>query len=215
MKSRQIYFHRVVEAPKGDFGLTVAGMKLSSSTRAAALIGLIACCAPLVAQAQSRFPRIGPEVGYSYLLDSKARNAFGSSVTNFGVGFGSRQISPAVNGRIGLDLSILRPREDTSFGQNKALVIFAGPQFARVVGIKTVNDLTRTVPYYGASVNAVYAQVEVPGARVDGNGYGAGASLFAGAAFNRRVYIEGRLRATTKVEDYNFSTASVTVGVRF
>ena len=166
------------------------------------------------AHAQRGFPRIGPEVGYSYLLDSQARNAFGSSVTNFGIGFGASEIRP-VDGRIGLDLSILRPREDSAFGENKALVIFAGPQFSKIIGVKAVNDLTRFVPYYGASVNAVYAQVEVPGAGRDGNGFGAGASAFAGASFNRRVYLEGRVRATTKVESYNFSTASLTLGVRF
>lgn len=162
-----------------------------------------------------RLPRIGPEIGTSYLLDSKTRNTFGSSVTNFGIGFGSSEVVPALNGRLGLDLSILRPREDTAFGENKALVIFAGPQFSRVLGNNAVNELTRFVPYYGASVNAVYAQVKVPGAGINSNGIGAGASAFAGASFNKRVYLEGRLRAATKVEDYNFSTASLTLGVRF
>ena len=181
----------------------------------ALVVGALALSICSNAHAQRRFPRIGPEIGYSYLLDSKARQAFGSSVTNFGVAFGSSEISPAVNGRIGLDLSILRPREDTGLGENKALVIFAGPQFSRVVGVKTANDLTRFVPYYGASVNAVYAQVETPFNGTNGNGYGAGASIFAGASFNRRAYVEGRLRATTKVEDYNFSTASLTLGLRF
>ena len=178
-------------------------------------VGVLALSFCGAAHAQRRFPRVGPEVGTSYFLDSKTRAAFGSSVTNFGIGFGSSEISPAVNGRIGLDLSILRPRENSAFGQNKALVIFAGPQFSRVVGVKTVNDLTRLVPYYGASVNAVYAQVEVPGADRDSNGYGGAASAFAGVAFNKRVYVEGRVRAATKIENYNFSTASLTLGVRF
>ncbi len=198
----------------GRFGLTVTDMKSSSLLCAAALVGFFACCAPTVAQAQRGFPRIGPEIGYSYLLDSKTRNAFGSSVTNFGIGFGASEIAPT-DGRIGLDLSILRPREDTGFGENRALVVFAGPQFSRLVGVKAVNDLTRFVPYYGASINAVYAQVETPFNGADGNGYGVGGSVYAGAAFNRRVYVEGRVRATTEVESYNFSTASVTLGLRF
>ena len=178
-------------------------------------IGALALSICSNAHAQRRFPRIGPEIGYSYLLDSKARQAFGSSVTNFGVGFGAEEISPAINGRFGLDLSILNPKQDGDFGQNKALVVFAGPQYSRVLGVKTVNDLTRLVPYYGASVNAVYAQVETPFDGTNSNGYGVGASVFAGAAFSRRVYLEGRVRATTKVESYNFSTASLTLGVRF
>lgn len=199
----------------GAFLFNYGHMNSPSIVRVAVVVGLAAVSAPHVAQAQRGFPRVGPEIGYAYLLDSKTRNVFGSSVTDFGISFGSSEISPAVNGRIGLDLSILRPREDSSSGQNKALVIFAGPQFSRVVGVKTVNDLTRLVPYYGASVNAVYAQVETPFNGRDSNGFGGAASVFAGASFNRRVYLEGRVRAATKVEDYNFSNASVTIGVRF
>ncbi len=199
----------------GAFRFNYGRMNSPSIFHAAAIAGLAALCAPSVAHAQRGFPSIGPEVGYTYLLDSKTRDAFGSSVTNFGVAFGSSEIGPAVNGRIGLDLSILRPREDSAFGENKALVVFVGPQFSRVVGVKTVNDLTRLVPYYGASVNAVYAQVETPFNGQDSNGYGAAASVFAGASFNRRVYLEGRVRAATKVEDYNFSSASLTLGLRF
>ena len=193
----------------------MAHMNSPSIFCALAVAGVGALCLPMVAHAQNRFTSIGADVGYSYLLDSKTRDVFGSSVTNYGIGFGSSEVSPATNGRIGLDLNILRPREDSAFGQNKALVIFAGPQFSRAVGIKSVDDLTRFVPYYGASVNAVYAQVETPFNGKDSNGFGGAASVFAGVAFNRRVYLEGRLRATTKIEDYNFSNASLTVGVRF
>ena len=189
-------------------------MNSNSILRAVAVAGLVAACVPSVAHAQRGFS-IGPDIGYTYLLDSKTRNVFGSSVTDIGVGFGTSEVNPAVNGRIGLDLSILRPKEDNAFGQNKALVVFAGPQFSRVVGVKTVNDLTKFFPYYGASVNAVYAQVETPFNGRDSNGFGGAASVFAGIAFNKRVYVEGRLRAATKTQGYNFSNAGVTLGVRF
>ena len=193
----------------------MAHMNSHSLLCALAVAGLVAVCVPSVAHAQNRFSSVGADVGYTYLLDSKTRDAFGSSVTNYGFGFGSSEVSPASNGRIGLDLNILRPREDTSFGQNRALVVFVGPQFSRALGLSAVNNLTKFVPYYGASVNVVYAQVETPFNGSDSNGYGAAGSVFGGVAFNRRVYLEGRLRAATKVEDYNFSNASLTVGVRF
>ena len=193
----------------------MAHMNSPSIFRAVGVAAVVAAFVPQVAQAQNRSFSIGGDVGYTYLLDSKTRNVFGSSVTNYGLGFGSSEVSPASNGRIGLDLNILRPREDSSFGENRALVVFVGPQFSRAIGVKSVNDLTKLVPYYGASVNAVYAQVETPFNNKDSNGFGAAASVFTGVAFNRRVYLEGRLRATTKIEDYNFSNASLTVGVRF
>ena len=78
--------------------------------RTAVVLGAITLCLPSLAQAQPRFPRIGADIGYSYLLDSKARAAFGSGVVDYGVGFGN--ITPTVDGRVGLDVSILRPRED-------------------------------------------------------------------------------------------------------
>lgn len=71
------------------------------------------------------------------------------------------------------------------------------------------------VPYYGASLQALYAKVKVPGIGLNNSGYGAGASVFAGVAIKSRAFVELRLRATTSVKGYNFSRAGVTFGLRF
>ena len=192
-----------------------------------------------------RFPRIGPEIGYAYFLDSKTRATFGSSVTDFGVGFGN--IAPSLDGRVGLDFSIVRPSEDRNGVNSDALVITVGPEYRRVYIPGAVRrqviiqqgqqDNTQqyppgtlppgtqppsnpyapppVLPYYGASANLIYAQVDAPLNNADGNGFGVGASVFAGVTFNNRFYVEGRLRGTTNVEGYNFSRAGVTFGLRF
>lgn len=212
-------------------------MKSPSIFRAAIVSGLAAVCVPSIAHAQN-LPRIGADVGYSYLLDSKARSVFGSGVTDYGLGFGN--ITPSVDGKLGLDVSILRPKQTDNGINSDALVISAGPQYRKVLlpGFnramgqpqqqlppgafppgtkmpKQVGGLPSTLPYYGASVNLVYAQVNAPIAGVDGNGFGVGGSVFAGVAFNNRFYLEGRVRANSAVEGFNFSRAGITAGIRF
>ena len=211
--------------------------------RGALLSAAALCGLPSVAHAQRSFPRIGADIGYSYLLDSKARAAFGSGVIDYGVGFGS--ITPSIEGKLGLDLSILRPSETRNGVQSDALVISVGPEYRKVYIPGNVQKIIAQqqqqqnqqfppgtippgtqmpagvggpppiLPYYGASANLIYAQVDAPFEGVDGNGFGVGGSLFAGVTFNDRFYLEGRVRATSNVESFNFSRAGVEVGVRF
>ena len=219
-------------------------MKSLSIFRAATLLGLAAASLPSIAHAQSRAPRVGADIGYSYLLDSKARATFGSGVTDYGLGFGN--VSPSIDGKVGLDVSILRPRQTDNGVKSDALVISAGPEIRKVYlpggnierviaqqqqqqqqqlppgafppGTKipqNVGGLPSTLPYYGASVNLVYAQVDAPLSGTNGHGFGVGGSVFAGVAFNNRFYLEGRVRATTAVKGYNFSRAGITAGIRF
>ena len=208
-----------------------------------ALLGAAFCCFSSAAHAQRRFPRIGADVGYAYLLDSKARSAFGSGVVDYGVGFGN--ITPTVNGRISPDISIVRPRQTTGGVRSDALIISAGPEYRKVYIPGNVQKIIQqqqqqqqqnlppdafppgtpmpsgvggpppVLPYYGASANLVYAQVDAPLQGADGNGFGLGGSVFAGVTFNDRFYLEGRLRATTAIEGFNFSRAGITAGIRF
>lgn len=207
--------------------------------RALALAGLAAATLPALAHAQS----IGADIGYAYLLDSKARATFGSGVTDYGIGFG--KIASSLKPKVGLDFSILRPKQTDNGVQSDALVITVGPEYRKVYIPGNVQQVIAqqqqqqqqqlppgafppgtkipkgyggpppVLPYYGASANVVYAQVNAPSQGVDGNGFGVGGSVFAGVTFNDRFYLEGRVRATTKVEGYSFSRAGVTAGVRF
>lgn len=211
-------------------------MKSPSIFRAAVLAGLVAVGLSSVAHAQS-LPSIGADVGYAYLLDSKARSTFGSGVVDYGLGFG--RITPSLEGKVGLDVSILRPKETDNGVNSNALVVSVGPEYRKVflpgynsstaqpqqqlppgafppgTKIPDIGGLPSALPYYGASVNLVYAQVDAPIAGVDGNGFGIGGSVFAGVTFNNRFYLEGRVRATSAVEGFNFSRAGVTAGIRF
>ena len=212
-------------------------MKSPSIFRAVLFASLAAAASTSMARAQN-LPRVGADIGYAYLLDSKARQAFGSGVTDIGLGFGN--ITPPVDGKVGLDVSILRPKDTRNGVQSDALVISAGPEyrklflpnFNQVLGgpqpplppgafppgtkiPRPIGALPSTLPYYGASVNLIYAQVKAPFEGTNGNGFGVGGSVFAGVSFNNRFYLEGRVRATSAIEGFNFSRAGVTVGLRF
>lgn len=71
------------------------------------------------------------------------------------------------------------------------------------------------VPYYGVGVNLLYANIKSPLEGINGSGFGAGSSVFAGVVLRRRFSLEARVRATTSVKGYNFSRAGLTLGVRF
>jgi hypothetical protein len=71
------------------------------------------------------------------------------------------------------------------------------------------------VPYYGVGVNLLYAHIKSPLEGINGSGFGAGGSVFAGVVFRRRFSLEARVRATTSVKGYNFSRAGLILGVRF
>ena len=215
-------------------------MNFPSPFCAAVAVGAAAVCLSSAAIAQPSFPRIGADIGYSYLLDSKTRNAFGSGVVDYGVGFGN--ITPTIDGRLGLDVSILRPRETENGVRSDALVVSVGPEYRKTYipsavrarieqqqqqefppGVippgtqmpQGIGGPPPILPYYGASANLVYAQVDAPAQNADGNGFGIGGSLFAGVTFNNRFFVEGRLRATSSVEGFNFSRAGIEAGIRF
>lgn len=71
------------------------------------------------------------------------------------------------------------------------------------------------VPYYGASLDALYASVKVPADGLNSSGFGGGGSVFIGIVAKSRFFVEGRVRATTSVKSYNFSRAGLTFGLRF
>ena len=219
-------------------------MKFAFLSRGLLALGALAGL-PAVAHAQ-KSPSLGVDVGYSYFLDSKTRARFGSNVTDFGVGLGN--ISPSIEGRVGLDFSIVRPDSRDNGVKSDALVITIGPEYRRVyipggemerqIAIQqaqqqeaqtyppgtlppgtpppaNIGGLPAALPYYGASANLIYAQVDSPLDGVDGNGFGVGGSVFAGVAFRQRFYLEARARATSDVKGFNFSRAGITAGVRF
>jgi len=79
----------------------------------------------------------------------------------------------------------------------------------------SLGSVPPVVPYYGVGVNLLYANLKSPLENIDGSGFGAGGSVFAGVVLRRRFSLEARVRATTSVKGYNFSRAGLTLGVRF
>ena len=225
---------------------TMAHAQGGASADNGSVNGSIAMQAAQPEPKKRKFPRIGPEVGYQYFLDSKTRERFGSSVLSFGVG--GSGVGAGFNGNVGVDFSILRADQTTGGVRDKAFLVILGPEYRRAYipakAIKAIkaqmraraeqsgapvsndsNELPPQVleqianapvlPYYGASLNAIYGNIDAPNARLDDSGFGIGGSLFAGVSFKRRAFLEARVRVTNDIKSYNFSTAGLTFGLRF
>ena len=87
-----------------------------------------------------KFPRIGPEVGYQYFLDSKTRERFGSSVLSFGLG--GSGVGAGLNGNVGVDFSLLRAEQTTGSVRDKAFLVILGPEYRRAyIPVKAIKAI--------------------------------------------------------------------------
>jgi len=184
-----------------------------------------------------RIPPIGPELEAIYLLDSKTRSRFGSTVLSIGPGIGSP--IPPLKGKISPDFSILQAKERQNGFDNKLFVVSLGPQYKSVYiprkfrsqagrpsstegaggpptgGSQFGGGPPPFLPYYGIGLNAIYAKVKVPGDGLDDSGLGIGGSLMVGVSIKKNALIEARVRATSKIKGYSFSGVGLTFGLRF
>ncbi|RYZ64079.1 MAG: hypothetical protein EOP09_16535, partial [Proteobacteria bacterium] len=176
-----------------------------------------------------RIPPIGLDLEVIYLLDSKARENFGSTVVSIGPGLGN--ITPSIKGKWGLDFSLTRTDNSVEGNKNKLFMLAIGPEYRRIYIPSKYRDALKEaraaaeagqnsvqqedtalhkpafLPYYGASLNAIYAQFEVPGRALDESGFGVGGTILAGATIKQRAFVEARLRAASNIKTFNFSGA--------
>jgi len=191
-----------------------------------------------------RLPRIGVDLEVATFLSAKTRSRFGASTFSIGPGIGDiapslrGELSPDIaittadRGQNGFRNKLLV----VSLGAQYRRVyippaILRQIKAARQRAIEAAGGGTDPgaptgpppgfsgppplLPFYGASLSALYAKVRIPADALDKSGLGLGTSVFAGVAFRNRAFVELRLRATTSVKSYNFSRAGITFGVRF
>ena len=162
-----------------------------------------------------RLPLLGADLDSYFLLDSKTRRFFGSSMLDLSPGIGSAGVNP--RGSVDFDLSLLGNSKLEGNGiTNKFSVVFAGAGYSRP--LKTLHDgepVPFLFPYFGASVGAVYADVNAPGAGVKGSTPGTTASVFLGVSLRERACVEARLRGATPTKGFNFSDVGLSFGARF
>lgn len=179
-------------------------------------------------------PLFGPDVEYSYFLGEKTRSRFGSTIFSIGPGIGDE--TPSLKGEFGSDFSITSAKNRQNGFESKLFLVSVGPEYKRVYippqvkrAMAAARSATATgappemgtqgpppfLPYYGASANILYARIKSPLDGVDGSGLGAGGSVFVGLSIRSRAFIETRLRATTPIKNFNFSSVGLSLGLRF
>lgn len=191
-----------------------------------------------------RIPPIGVDLEVATFLSSKTRSRFGASTFTIGPGIGNvapslrGKISPDI--AITTSNRTLGDFQNKLFIVSVGAQyrrVFIPPAILRQIkaarqrAIEGAGGGTGTgapsepppnfsgpppiLPFYGASLSALYAKIKVPSDALDKSGIGLGTSVFAGVAFRNSAFVELRLRATTSVKSYNFSRVGVTFGVRF
>ena len=184
-----------------------------------------------------RIPLLGADFEFTSWLDSKTRARFGATVVDISPGIGGTGASP--QGELGFDLVLSGASRNQNDARNRFFLVELGPEFRRaLISPRLLREIERQkratkdapsgpapasqevklptlLPYYGASLDAVYANLKVPSDGVNGAGLGVGGSVFAGVSARNRLFIEGRLRATTPVKGFNFSSAALSLGLRF
>jgi len=191
-----------------------------------------------------RIPPIGVDLEVATFLSAKTRSRFGASTFTIGPGIGdvapslSGKLSPDIaittadKGRNGFRNKLLVVSVGAQYRRvyiPPAVLrqIKAARQRAIEAGQGGTGPGAPTgpppgfsgpppiLPFYGASLSALYAKVRVPSDALNKSGIGLGTSVFAGVAFKNSAFLELRVRATTSVKSYNFSRAGITFGVRF
>jgi len=221
---------------------TVTDSPAPASTNPASIAAQIEAGRPR--ERRRRIPPIGVDLGVATFLSAKTRSRFGASTFTIGPGIGdvAPSLRGKISPDIAITTS---NRTLDGFRNKLFIVsvgaqyrrVYIPPAILRQIkaarqrAIDGAGGGTGTgaptgpppgfsgpppiLPFYGASLSALYAKVKVPSDALDKSGIGLGTSVFAGVAFRNSAFVELRLRATTSVKSYNFSRVGVTFGVRF
>ncbi|GAB4451383.1 MAG: hypothetical protein OHK0029_00440 [Armatimonadaceae bacterium] len=178
----------------------------------AALAGIAA-----PAHAQQGRPLIGADIGFYIPTNSKARDAFGSTFTNYGFGFG--RVGQPGQGTFYFDFSIIANGGIFQGGDRRAILIPLGVGYIRRFKPATSEDLGNrqgTVPYFGVSANIFANNLRSDEYEVNARWRAAyGGSAFVGVAFGDRFFTQARYYLLSSVEDLNLSGWNLSGGFRF
>ncbi|WP_395143401.1 hypothetical protein [Armatimonas sp.] len=171
----------------------------------------LAALAALPAHAQEQKARkhllLGPQLGFYTPASRLARDRFGGSWTNIGLGKGD-VAAPKAKGEVNFDLNFISSR-------SKEAEVLLAP--IGLVYRRGVSEGRSTRPYFGASVNLLVTNFRssflldnIP----SGWRTGTGGSVFGGVSMGNRFYVEGRYYAFSKVRNFDFSGMNLGLGWR-
>jgi hypothetical protein len=173
-------------------------------------LGLAALAAvPVHAQENKPSGRLllGPQLGFYTPASRLARDRFGGSWTNIGIGLGD-VAAPKSKGEVNFDLNFISSR-------SKDAEVLLAP--VGLVYRRGTSEGRNIRPYFGASVNLLvtnfrssYLLDNIP----SGWRTGAGGSVFGGASVGNRFYVEGRYYSFSKIRNFDFSGMNIGVGWR-
>ena len=151
----------------------------------------------------------GPELGFYFPTDSKAKDAFGDAVFSYGLGLGAVTRASA-KGAFGVDFRIIAGRGSSN---GRMLLAPLGGAWAKAIGDPQKQTV---IPYFGVSLNVIPNHIESDKYDVGPKlRWAGGGSVFLGTTFAERAYVQARYNVISKIAGFNLSGFSVNTGYRF
>ena len=160
----------------------------------------------------------GIQIGTYLPSNAAAKSKFGESWTGYGLGLGPIY-APQVTRAISPDLTILSTKKKFT----SAILIPVGVSFRKSLTPLDMDAIQKGIwprsgAYVGGSVNVVAGQLRsnLPGDNFD-SGFKAvaGGSVYAGYVVSEKFSLEARYFGMGKIQNYDFSGLSLSVGLRF
>ena len=150
--------------------------------------------------------QLGVETGVFIPTDGLARDRFGGTSFSLSPALGAiRQCD--TKGKFGYDFKLFYNKQ----GDNYALWAPVGVDYRRAL-----TDSSSARPYVGGSLDAVPVWLRAEPEGVPGKlRMGVGGSLFLGALFGTKRYVEARYTAVSKIKGFDLSGLTIGAGMRF
>jgi hypothetical protein len=183
-----------------------------------ALLVLAQTEAPAAPPKLLRVPLFGANVGTYLPTSASVRARFGGNWFSFSPGLG--MVLPPPMPRLMPDFSLATKKRTIGAFNNRAFLALLGAQYQIPLFKLTPVEgqalrLPLLLPYAGASVGAVYANLRSGADGINGSGFAPTGSVYIGTSVGLNGFFEARWRGMGRVRGFNLSGLDLGAGIRF
>lgn len=161
-----------------------------------------------------RVPAFGPQVGFYFPTSGRARDAFGDTWVNYGIGFQPLDLQTR-RGSATLDIAAFSARRSGA----RAFIVPVSFIYKIALGggrdVEGESDKSFN-PYTGFSLGLYLADLRADRYNVSSGWQGGfGGSALFGVTYQRSVFVEARYHLISKLKSFELSGLNLSIGARF